>query len=215
MLLQLYSDKTISPGGSYQRLTPTLAEYLRGSVDADIDRFRDVMIADRTVLWLHEFLSNEYEARHEEQAGEKLHLLHNATDQTIERIDVTDEKAHDSTLFKTGPWLENHLVLFDFAYFKYRRFARIDENGGYFVSRVKQNANSVITDELREWRGPRHSLTVEASPNCSRRFRPEVHRCRGRSRVQTRTITGRGRWIRSGFASLASATRTPTTTICT
>jgi len=49
--------------------------------------------------------------------------------------------------------LENRLVLFDLAYFKYRRFARIDENGGYFVSRLKQNANPVITAELREWRG--------------------------------------------------------------
>ncbi len=59
------------------------------------------MIADGTVLRLHEFLSEEFKARHEEQAGAKLHLLHNATDQTIERIDVTDEKTHDSTLFKT------------------------------------------------------------------------------------------------------------------
>jgi putative transposase len=43
--------------------------------------------------------------------------------------------------------------LFDLAYFKYRRFALIDENGGYFVSRLKKSANPVITDELREWRG--------------------------------------------------------------
>ena len=160
------ADETISPGGFYQRLTPTLAEYLRDlvergldevavpdAVDVDIDRFSDVMIADGTVLRLHEFLSDQFEARHEEQAGAKLHLLHNATEQMIERIDVTDEKAHDSTLFKTGSWLENRLVLFDLAYFKYRRFARIDENGGYFVSRLKQNANPVITAELREWRG--------------------------------------------------------------
>jgi putative transposase len=55
---------------------------------------------------LHEFLSDEFQARHEEQAGAKLHLLHNATDQTIERIDVTDEKTHDSALFKTGSWLQ-------------------------------------------------------------------------------------------------------------
>lgn len=105
-------------GGCHQRLTPSLAEYLRDPVetvldevavpdaaDADLDRFRDVMIADGTVLRLHEFLSDEYEARHERQAGAKLHLLHNATDQTIERLDVTDEKTHDSTLFKTGSWL--------------------------------------------------------------------------------------------------------------
>jgi putative transposase len=160
------ADETISPSGFYQRLTPTLAEYLRDlvergldevavpdAVDADIDRFRDVMIADGTVLRLHEFLSDQFEARHEEQAGAKLHLLHNATKQTVERIDTADEKAHDSTLFKTGPWLENRLMLFDLAYFKYRRFALIDENDGYFVSRLKQNANPLITGELREWRG--------------------------------------------------------------
>jgi len=64
------ADESISPGGFYHRLTPTLAEYLRDlvergldevavpdAVDADIDRFRDVIIADGTVLRLHEFLS--------------------------------------------------------------------------------------------------------------------------------------------------------------
>ena len=115
------------------------------------------MIADGTVLRLHEFLSDQFQARHKEQAGAKLHLLHNATEQTIERIDVTDEKTHDSTLFNTGSWLQGRLVLLDLAYFKYRRFALIDENGGYFVSRLKKSANPVVTAELREWRG-RHSL---------------------------------------------------------
>ena len=160
------ADETLSPGGFYQRLTPQLAEYLRDlvergldevavpdAIDADFDRFRDVMIADGTVLRLHQFLSDEYEARHEEQAGAKLHLLHNVTDQTIEQFTVTDEKTHDSTLFETGSWLEGRLALFDLAYFKYRRFALIDENGGYFVSRLKESANPVITEELREWRG--------------------------------------------------------------
>jgi putative transposase len=168
------ADETISPGGFYQRLTPSLAEYLcdlveRGldevavpnAVHGDIDRFRDVMIADGTVLRLHEFLSDEFQARHEEQAGAKLHLLHNATDKTIERIDVIDEKTHDSTLFKTGSWLEGRLVLLDLAYFKYRRFALIDENDGYFVSRLKESANPVITAELREWRG--RAIPLEGS----------------------------------------------------
>jgi len=102
---------------------------------------------------LHEFLADEYEARKEEQAGAKLHLLHNATEQTIERLDVTDEKTHESTLFDTGSWLEDRLALFDRADFKYRRFALIDENGGYFVSRLKESVNPVVMAELREWRG--------------------------------------------------------------
>jgi len=56
-------------------------------------------------------------------------------------------------LFNTGSWLEDRLVLFDRAYFKYRRFALIDEINGYFVSRLKESANPVVTEELREWRG--------------------------------------------------------------
>ncbi|PHQ45495.1 IS4 family transposase, partial [Halorubrum sp. C3] len=160
------ADETLSPGGFHQRLTPTLAEYLcdlveRGidevavpdAVDVDVERFRDVMVADGTVLRLHRLLAEEFEPRRGEQGGARLHLLHNVTDQTIERFSVTDEKAHDSTEFSTGSWLEDRLVLFDQAYFKYRRFALIDENEGYFVSRLKPNANPEITAELREWRG--------------------------------------------------------------
>ena len=121
------------------------------------------MIADGTVLRLHEFLSDQFEAPHEEQAGAKLHLLHNAIEQTIERLDTADEKTHDSTPFKTGSWLENRLVLFDLAYFKYRRFALIDENDSYFVSRLKQNANPEITAELREWRSRAIPLGASSS----------------------------------------------------
>ncbi len=69
------ADRTLSPGGFYQRLTPTLAEYFSDLVETaldevavpdtagvSVDRFRDVMIADGTVLRLHELLSEEYKA---------------------------------------------------------------------------------------------------------------------------------------------------------
>ena len=160
------ADKPLSPGGYYQRLTPALAEYLRDLVEFGLDevavphtvteefeRFRDVMISDGTIVRLHEFLSDEFKARKEDKAGARLHLIHNVTDQTIDQFSITDEKAHDSTEFDTGSWLEGRLALLDLAYFKYRRFALIDENDGYFVSRLKESANPVITEELREWRG--------------------------------------------------------------
>ena len=109
------ADNTLSPGGFHQRLTPAFAEYLcdlvehgidevavPDVVDADIDRFRDVMIADGTVLRLHRLLSDEFEPRRGEQGGARLHLLHNVTEQTVDRFSVTDEKSHDSTEFSTG-----------------------------------------------------------------------------------------------------------------
>ncbi len=66
---------------------------------------------------------------------------------------MTDQKAHDGTKCDAESWLEGRLALLDLAYFKYRRFALIDENDGCFVSRLKRSANPVITEELREWRG--------------------------------------------------------------
>ena len=93
-------------------------------------------------------------------------MLHNVTDQTIDRFSITDEKAHDSTDFDTGPWLEGRLALLDLAYFKYRRFALIDENGGYFASRLKDRANPVTTDKLREWRG--RAIPLKGDSGCGR-----------------------------------------------
>ncbi|WP_281259905.1 IS4 family transposase [Halalkaliarchaeum desulfuricum] len=160
------ADDTLCPSGFYQQLTPELAEYLSDLVEAaldevtvpdttsrEIDRFRDIISADGTVLRLHELLADDFEGRKEEQTGARLHLLHNITEQTIDDYSVTDEKTHDSTQFDTGPWLEDRLVLFGRAYLSYRRFALIDENGGYFVTPLKDNAKPVITEELREWRG--------------------------------------------------------------
>jgi IS4 transposase len=67
--------------------------------------------------------------------------------------EITDETTHESTLFETGSWLRGRLFLLDQGFFKYRRFALIDESDGFFVSRLKPNANPLITAELREWRG--------------------------------------------------------------
>jgi hypothetical protein len=79
------ADETLSPGGFHQRLIPTFAEYLCDLVDAaldevavldavdvDVDRFRDVMVADGTVLRLHRLLSEEFEPRRGEQGGAAL-----------------------------------------------------------------------------------------------------------------------------------------------
>jgi putative transposase len=41
----------------------------------------------------------------------------------------------------------------DLGYFKYLLFDRIDRYGGYFVSRLKGNANPLIVGVNRKWRG--------------------------------------------------------------
>ena len=122
------ADETLCLSGFDQQLTPELAEYLsdlvkRGFDEAavpdttsqEIDRFQDIISVDGTILRLHELLADDFEVPKQEQAGARLHLLHNITDQTIEDYTITDEKTHDSTQFDTGLWLEDRF-LFDRAY---------------------------------------------------------------------------------------------------
>jgi putative transposase len=100
---------------------------------------------------LHRFLA-AFPATHPDVSGIKLYLVHSVTAQSVIARAITDERTHESTLFKTGSWMRGRLFLLDLGFFKYRRFALIDENDGYFVSRLKKSANPVITEELREWR---------------------------------------------------------------
>ncbi|GAA0464876.1 hypothetical protein GCM10008985_22280 [Halococcus dombrowskii] len=74
-------------------------------------------------------------------AGESrtLAAFHRAYNATADKTLSPGERPHDSTEFKTGSWLEGRLLLLDLAHFKFRRFALIDENGGYFVSRLKRD----------------------------------------------------------------------------
>jgi len=87
--------------------------------------------------------------------------------------------------------VQDHLLLFDLGYFNHHLFARIDANGGFFLSRLKSNSNPVITDANRLWRGRSRrvmgSKLLQILPGLKRdtldvmaRFRVERRRYRGR-----------------------------------
>lgn len=54
---------------------------------------------------------------------------------------------------KVGPWVKDRLLLFDLGYFRYQLFDCIDRNGGFFVTRLKKNANPLIVSLNRLHRG--------------------------------------------------------------
>lgn len=116
------------------------------------EQFRDVVIADATVVRLHRFLS-AFPATHLNVSGVKSYLIHSINTQSVVAQAITDERTPESTLFQTGSWLRGRLFLLDLGFFKYCRFALINENDGVFVSRLKRSANPTIVRELREWRG--------------------------------------------------------------
>jgi putative transposase len=101
---------------------------------------------------LYRFLP-EFKATHADKSGLTLYLVHNVTEQSVISDKITDETTHENTLFEIGSWLSGRLFLLDRGFFKFRRFALIDENDGFFVSRLKRSSNPVVTEELQEWRG--------------------------------------------------------------
>ncbi len=80
---------------------------------------------------------------------------------------------HERSQLPTGEWVAGALILFDLGYYDFWLFDRIDANGGWFVSRVKANADFEIVEELRTWRG--NSIPLEAS-----RCRPSSTTCSDR-----------------------------------
>jgi len=155
----------LCPSSFYDRFTEDVADLLGDLLEHAVEevavphhlspafeRFRDVVAVDATIVRLHRFLS-AFPATHEGVSGLQLYLVHHVTEQSVISAEITDERTHESTLFKTGTWMRGRLFLLDLGFFKYRRFALIDENDGFFVSRLKRSANPLITEELKEWRG--------------------------------------------------------------
>ena len=175
---QTYIDTfggTIRYSSFYEWFTPELCTFLREvlkealeDLDHESDRlqgrfeeFREVFIVDMTVITLFQELFDEFPGFGDDHAGAKLHVVESTSTGLPTEFSITDARTHESTQLSTGPWLENALLLYDQAYFEYRTMDLIDTNGGWFLTRLKPNAQPKIVDELREWRGNAISLEGE------------------------------------------------------
>jgi len=128
---------------------------LRGRLEA----FRDVLIVDATFISLYQDASDVYTGLREDTAGAKLHLTESLATGLPTRFQTTDATTHERSQLPTGRWVAGALVLLDLGFYDFWLFDRIDKNGGWFVSRVKVNANFEIVEELRTW--PGNSITLE------------------------------------------------------
>jgi len=131
----------------------------RADLDGRLARFRDVLIADGTIGNLYEDATDVYTATGEDQAGVKLHLTESLSTGLPTRFQTTDAKTQERSQLPTGEWVAGALILLDLGFYDFWLFDRIDANNGWFVSRVKDDANFEIVEELRTWRG--NSIPLE------------------------------------------------------
>jgi IS4 transposase len=154
------------PSVFYDRFTKPLAELFRTVVGVLLEKveettpsltgilkgFRDVLATDSTLVRLHELLERSFPASrtNHTKAAAKLHVVMSVQGKGMRSVKVSSGRQHDSPVLKVGRWVRDRLLLFDLGYFRYGLFDRIDAQGGYFISRLKQNANPLITGVLRD-----------------------------------------------------------------
>jgi IS4 transposase len=73
-------------------------------------------------------------------------------------VAITGERVSERRRLNIGPWVRGRLLLFDLGFFKWQLFARIHQNRGFFVSRLRDDVNPIIVAENRRWRGASRRL---------------------------------------------------------
>lgn len=160
----------LSRGGFYERFSPELVRFLHRCVIHGIEnlaetshqrlkknlaRFQDILIQDSTIIRVHEKLAKKWPAVRSRKvaAGVKLSVLVSAVGDGPKRVMITGERTSEIKTLRIGPWIKNRILLFDQGFYKYQLFTRITDYGGFFLTRVKANADPMITQVYSSCRG--------------------------------------------------------------
>lgn len=163
------AGQTIEESAFYKRFTPEMAALQKElalhafddvvgagrPLKGPLAQFRDVLLTDSTVVRLHELLAKSFPAcrTNHTAAALKAHVVLSVRGAGDSSVKVTSERRHDGPVFTVGPWVKDRLLLFDLGYFRYQLFDCIDRNGGFFLTRLKKNANPHIVGVNRKHRG--------------------------------------------------------------
>lgn len=203
----------IARSSFYDRLTPAVAKLMKRLVDwwldvraeqttrqlgEAVDGFKQLLAIDSTVIRLHRLLAPVWEACSDGESACKMHVVANAVTGGPNSVKITDQRTHDSQLLKrVGSWVEGCLLIGDLAYYDFHLFHRIDQQGGFFLSRAKSNANprivrsnqtlagrtvEVAGRHLQEVLGRLERQTIDVTVA----LEVELRKYRGRSRTKTR-----------------------------
>ena len=163
-LKRLYENEaniSISDSSWYDRFTPELIEFLHQCVihgieelakepgrklSKKLENFKDVIIQDSTIVRIHSSLADKFPATRSRTvaAGVKVSILVSAIVNGPKTIGLYSEKTAEIKTLRMGPWIKDRILLLDLGFFKTQMFTRVEENGGFFVSRIKKHMNPII-----------------------------------------------------------------------
>jgi hypothetical protein len=167
---------TVASSSWRERFTPELARLMRdcalealerlgkryqGKIAETVHGFREILALDACVMRLASGLANDYPATrtNHTDAAAKLHVVINVHDFSPRKVKICEEKKSDQASWRRlGPWVKGRLLMTDLGYYDFNFFRRIENQGGYFLSRLKTNANPIIVEEHGSGPGRRRTL---------------------------------------------------------
>ncbi|AKB36307.1 Mobile element protein [Methanosarcina siciliae C2J] len=155
------ANNTISDSSWYYRFTPELVEFLHQCVihgieelakdpgrklGKKLENFQDVLIQDSTIVRLHSSLADKFPATRSRTvaAGIKVGVMVSAVANGPKTVALYSEKTAEIKTLKIDPWIKDRILLVDLGFYKTQMFARVEENGGYFISRIRKNMDPVV-----------------------------------------------------------------------
>lgn len=214
------TGKSLVRSSFYDRLTKALAELLRRLALEAVEQlghkahvaggylagFRDVLAIDASILRLHDWLAGSYAAcrTNHTKAAAKLHMIMSVVDGSPTKVKLTAERVHDTVPWRRiGKWVHGCLLLLDLGYYSFQLFDRIEQNGGFFISRLKANANPVIVKAHRRWRGRAVPVVGMKLQDVLQRLQRGVLDVDVTVRFQRRAYRGKNSWTRRRFRLVA------------
>jgi len=113
---------------------------LRGQTLLTALNVKSIYLIDSTSISLWDNLKKLFPGTRT-TAGVKWHACFNLLTGMLEWFDITSTSSNDRKSFPCVKDLKDALIVFDLGYFDYGLMNMIDEAKGYFLSRVKANAN--------------------------------------------------------------------------
>ena len=204
---ELASGVTIVPSAFYDRFTPELCDFLKEAVSkacstmsgpaeklqGPLANFTDLVVADGSVMHLRDLLERTFPATrtNSAKAALKLHMVMSAVGVCPQKIQISGERGQEVKLIKIGRWVEGRLLLMDQGYFKYQLFDRIDRNKGFFVTRLRPDANPKVVRVLKRHRGQAIDLVGRKVRDMLPDLEREVLDAEVEVKVQRRRYRGR------------------------
>ncbi len=127
------------------------------SEELTLSAVRDIVTIDSTLITLNDKLVEEFPNARSTNcpAAAKLNVRFSVPSRELDAFRIAPGKASESSLLEIGDWVEGRLVLYDLGYFKIDDFVKINDKGGFFVSRLKRNADPLLLASLNSGRGKR------------------------------------------------------------